>query len=112
MDRIPKTYQKFAERHPEVLAAYDALNEQVKSGDALSEEECALIKLAISIGAGMDGAMASQTRKAYKSGIAPEKLEQVAVLALPTLGLPRMMQAFKTIRGVVERFEVGEEPKA
>lgn len=103
MDRIPKTYQKFAERRPEVLAAYDALNERVKSMGALSDEEIMLVKLAISIGAGMDGAAASQTRKAVKSGVAGEKLEQVAILALPTLGLPRMMQAFKTISGILEQ---------
>ncbi|CAM2065265.1 Carboxymuconolactone decarboxylase family protein [Sulfidibacter corallicola] len=103
MDRIPKTYQKFSDRYPDIIGAYDRLNESVKGLDALSADEIALVKLGISIGAGMDGAMASQTRKAIKSGVAPEKIEQTAVLALPTLGLPRMMQAFKTITGVLER---------
>lgn len=103
INRVPKTYQKFSEKHESVIQAYDALNEQVKAMDALSDEEIALVKLAISVGAGMDGAMASQTRKALKSGLDPKKIEQVAVLALPTLGLPRMMQAWKTVTGILDK---------
>lgn len=104
MDKIPKTYRKFSARQPAVIEAYNALNTEVKNLGALSQEEIALVKLAISIGAGLDGAMASQTRKALKSGIDPSKLEQLAVLALPTLGLPRMMQAYKTITTLIDNF--------
>ncbi len=102
MEKRPKTYRKFSTRHPEVIEAYDTLNNEVKSLGALSEEEILLAKLAVSIGAGLDGATASQTRKALKSGIDPAKLEQLAILALPTLGLPRMMQAYKTITTLIE----------
>lgn len=105
MDKIPKTYRKFSARQPAVIEAYNALNTEVKNLGALSEEEITLVKLAISIGAGLDGAMASQTRKALKSGIDPAKLEQLAVLALPTLGLPRMMQAYKTITTLIESMQ-------
>ena len=96
-NHVPKTYQRFAESHPELLACYDALNEHARTEGPLSEQEIALIKLGISIGMGMDGAMASHTRKAVKVGVDPKKLEHLAVLALPTLGLPQMMRAWKTI---------------
>lgn len=104
-DRIPRSYEKFCAQHGEVIAAYDDLNERVKDLGALSEEALALTKLAISVGAGMDGAMASQTRKALKAGIEPKKIEQVAILALPTLGLPRMMQAWKTITMTISKWQ-------
>jgi len=103
LNAVPKTYQKFANKHGQILGAYDALNAKVKALNALSPEEMALVKLAISVGAGMDGAMASQTRKAIKAGIDPKKIEQVAIMALPTLGLPRMMQAWKTIGSILDK---------
>ncbi len=107
-DKIPKTYQRFSETHPDLLACYDALNQQAKKEGPLEPEELALVKLAISVGMSLDGPMASHTRKAVRAGVDPEKLEHVALLALPTLGLPRMMQAWKTINTTIAQMEQKE----
>lgn len=103
LKRLPKTYQKFCQTHPNLIEAYNQLNDQVKAVDALTEEELTLVKLGISIGAGMDGAMASHMRKALAQGLDRKKIEQVALLALPTLGLPRMMQAWKNVTQLFEK---------
>jgi len=57
-----------------------------------------LVKLALSIGAGLEGATHSAVRSARKAGIKQEEIDHVAVLAVSTLGLPSATRAFTWIR--------------
>ncbi|MBI2419044.1 MAG: carboxymuconolactone decarboxylase family protein [Ignavibacteriales bacterium] len=102
MSQIPKKYRKFTEDYPEVAKAYEELGSSVHSSGPLDEKTRALIKLAISTGARFEGAVHSHTRKAVKSGCTKEELRQVALLALPTIGLPSMMAALSWIDDVIE----------
>lgn len=99
--RPPKFFREFVQRHPEVAKAYESLGEAVRSGP-LTEREVALVKLALSIGARLEGGAHAHTRKALAAGIEPEALEQVALLAIPTLGFPAAMASRSWI---LETFE-------
>jgi AhpD family alkylhydroperoxidase len=61
-----------------------------KSGP-LNEKTRALIKLAISTGAGMEGAVYSHTRKAIEAGCSKAEIKQTVILALPTIEFPSTM---------------------
>ena len=102
MSEVPKRYTQFKEDFPEVIAAYEALGDAVHSAGPLDDKTRALIKLAISTGARLEGAVHSHARKALKAGATKEEMQQVAILALPTIGLPSMMAAFSWIDDVLK----------
>ena len=99
---IPKRYKKFKQDFPDIVDAYERLGDAVHQGGPLDEKTRALIKLAVSTGARLEGAVHSHTRKAIAVGATKEELRHVAILSLPTIGLPSMMAALSWIGDVVE----------
>jgi len=77
----------------EVGNAYEALGNAVHNAGPLDDKTRALIKLAISTGAKMEGAVHSHVRKALKAGVSKEEIRHAVLLSLPTIGLPSMMAA-------------------
>ena len=102
MSQIPKRYTKFREDYPAVASAYESMGDAVHKAGPLDDKTRALIKLAISTGARLEGAVHSHARKAVKAGAGKEEMRQVALLALPTIGLPSMMAALSWIDDVIE----------
>jgi len=101
-DKIPKRYFRVKNQYPDVFSAYDELNNAVQNAGPLDEKTKALIKLAFSTGARLEGGIASHSRKAAKAGANSEELRQVAVMSLPTIGFPSMMAALKVVEEVIE----------
>ena len=102
MSEIPKRYTQFKEDFPEVASAYESMGDAVHKAGPLDDKTRALIKLAISTGARLEGAVHSHARKAVKAGATKEEMRQVALLALPTIGLPSMMAALSWIDDIIE----------
>jgi len=98
--RPPKPFREFVERHPDVAGAYEKLGEAVRAAGPLTEREIALVKLAVSVGARMEGSTHAHTRKARAAGVETAAIEQVALLACPTIGFPNMMAALSWVRDV------------
>jgi len=59
----------------------------------LTDRERRLVKLALAIGIGSEGAVHSHTRRAKAEGIAREDLLQIAMLSIGPVGLPRAVAA-------------------
>lgn len=91
---LPSTAGDIAERYPDVWSAYSALGKATAEAGPLDERERRLVKLALAIGADSEGGVHSHVRRARAEGIEPAVLEQVALLAIPTLGFPRAAAAF------------------
>ena len=102
MSGIPKKYLKFMEKYPEIGTAYEQLGESVHKAGPLDVKTRALIKIAISVGAKMEGAVHSHTRKALKAGCTPDEIKHVVLLSLPTLGFPSMMAGLVWVDDVIE----------
>ena len=102
MSLIPKRFQKFTEDYPDVAIAYEKLGNAVHTAGTLDEKTRALVKLAISTGARLEGAVHSHTRKALKAGCNAEEIRQVTLLSLPTIGLPSMMAALSWVDDILE----------
>ncbi|MEL6105573.1 MAG: carboxymuconolactone decarboxylase family protein [Planctomycetota bacterium] len=100
---IPKRYQQMHADHPELMNAYEAFGKATKEAGPLSEREVALVKLAISVGAGLEGAAHSHCRKALEAGCTPEDLRHVAVLSAPTIGFPTMMRGKSWVEDVIAK---------
>ena len=101
MSQIPKKYQKFSEKYPIVIKAYEEMGDAVHTAGPLDEKTRALIKLAISTGAKLEGAVHSHARKALKAGVTKEEMRHAVLLALPTIGLPSMMAAMTWIDDII-----------
>lgn len=101
MSQIPKRYKKFMNDFPKVGTSYEKLGDAVHAAGPLDEKTRALIKLAISTGARLEGAVHSHARKALKTGCTKEEMRHVALLSLPTIGLPSMMAALSWIDDIV-----------
>lgn len=98
---IPKRYQQMHTDYPELMRAYEAFAGAVREAGPLSDREASLVKLAISLGAGLEGAAHSHARKALEAGCTAEDLRHIALLTAPTIGFPTMMRARSWIEDVL-----------
>lgn len=92
-EKMPGAAGDLVDQQPEIWAAYSALGRAAASCGPLSDRERRLVKLALAIGAGSEGAVHSHTRRAKSEGIEPEALTQIAMLAIGPLGFPRAVAA-------------------
>ncbi len=102
MTQIPKRFLQFTEDYPVVAGAYEELGNAVHKAGPLDEKTRALVKLAISIGARLEGAVHAHVRKALKAACTAEEIRHVALLALPTIGFPAMMAALSWVDDILE----------
>ncbi|WP_203329088.1 carboxymuconolactone decarboxylase family protein [Candidatus Laterigemmans baculatus] len=100
---IPKSYQQMHADYPAFMRAYESFGEEARQAGPLSPREVALVKLAISIGAGLEGAAHSHCRKALAADCTPEDLRHLALLSAPTIGFPTMMRARSWIEDVLQK---------
>jgi 4-carboxymuconolactone decarboxylase len=91
MPKPPARFRAFTKSYPEVAQAYEQVGNAVHAAGPLDKKTRALVKLGISIGARLEGAVHSHVRKALEAGVTPDELRHAALLALPTIGLPSMM---------------------
>jgi alkylhydroperoxidase/carboxymuconolactone decarboxylase family protein YurZ len=64
----PRAYKAFTKRYPLIGQAWDSVREQEEKGP-LDEGTRRLLKLAVAIGAGREGAVHSAVRKAVAAGV-------------------------------------------
>ncbi|MGI9468478.1 MAG: carboxymuconolactone decarboxylase family protein [Rubripirellula sp.] len=100
---IPKRYQQMHQSHPELMEAYESFGKAAKDAGPLSAREIALVKLAISLGAGLEGASHSHCRKALEAGCQHEDVTHVAILTAPTLGFPSMMRSKSWVESIISK---------
>jgi len=99
---IPKRYKMFKEKYSDVANAYETLGDAVHNAGPLDDKTRALIKIAVSTGARLEGAVHSHTRKALKAGCSADEIRHVVMLSLPTVGLPSMMAALSWVDDILE----------
>lgn len=103
MSEIPKIFKKFQDEYPEVSQAYEKLGNAIHKAGPLDDKTRALIKLAISTGARLEGAVHSHARKALEAGCSVDEIKQTVMLALPTIGLPSTMAAMSWIEDILDK---------
>ncbi len=102
-DTLPDFLQKVIDEYPEVWQAYQALGEACSNAGPLDAKTSRLVKLALAIGAKSEGAVHSHARRALREGVTPEELQQVAMLAVTSIGWSSSMAALAWIRDVTEK---------
>ncbi len=93
MRELPEPFQKFGKDHPGVSRAYEALAAAAHESGPLDERTRRLVKLAISVGGRLEGAVHSHTWQAKQAGVTEAEHDHVVLLSLTTIGLPSMVAA-------------------
>lgn len=91
--KVPPFVADFRKTHPEVWESFNALADKCHNAGPLDEKTRRLVKVALSIAAGLEGGTHSAVRNARAAGITDEELAHVCVLAITTLGFPAAMRA-------------------
>ncbi|MCE9682318.1 carboxymuconolactone decarboxylase family protein [Halomonas alkalisoli] len=99
---LPSGAGKVADDYPEVWQAFASLGKACAEAGPLDACTRRLVKLALAVGSGSEGAVHSHMRRAMAEGIEPEALKQVAMLAIPTIGLPAGVAALTWIEDITE----------
>ncbi len=106
---LPSGASYVAETFPDVWDAFEQLGEACANAGPLEPEARRLVKLALAVAARSEGAVHSHTRRALAEGISADALRQVAVLAVPTLGLPQAVAALTWVEDIIEERDAAEQ---
>ena len=101
--KAPATFKAFIERFPELGDAHQSIGKAVDSAGPLDAKTCALIKMGICMGAGLESAFRSHVRRASFNGATPEEIEQAVVLAMNTVGFPRTVASWQWAHQQLDR---------
>lgn len=98
---LPKVYEQFSKKFPEVLQDYKKLGISTRKAGPLDEKTQDLVKLGIALGANSRGAVMSHTRKALAAGATQDEIVHAVLLGLTTTGFPNMIAAWNWVQEVL-----------
>ncbi|QDT65118.1 carboxymuconolactone decarboxylase family protein [Calycomorphotria hydatis] len=101
--KLPKTFREFSARFPELANAHQTTAEYVDKISDLDTKTCALVKIGISLGAGLESALRSHVRRAKQAGATEEEIEQAIMLGMNTIGFPQTVAGWSWARVQFER---------
>ena len=94
---LPKPVERFSTDYADVWQAFTALGDKCHQAGPLDEKTRRLVKIAMCIGAGLEGGTHSAVRNALVSGCSVDEIRHVAVLGTSTVGLPASIRALTWI---------------
>jgi len=94
---LPKHVEQFRKRYPKIWQTFNELGDLCHDAGPLDEKTRRLVKLALSIGSGLEGATHSAVRNARAAGVTTDEINHVALLAITTLGFPAATRALAWI---------------
>ena len=97
LPKPPDTFVEFSREFPAVAEAWQLVQRAGEQGP-LDAKAQRLVKLAIAVGTGRDGAISSAVRKGLASGVTATEIDQILALAAGTIGFPATVAAYSTVR--------------
>jgi molybdopterin-guanine dinucleotide biosynthesis protein A/alkylhydroperoxidase/carboxymuconolactone decarboxylase family protein YurZ len=105
LTKLPATFKAFTAKFPALAAAHESIGKAVDVVGPLDRKTCELIKIGLSVGAGLETATRSHVRRAIEHGATEAEIEQAILLAMNTCGFPRTVMAWQWARRQIERQE-------
>lgn len=100
---LPGTFKEFITRFPALGDAHETVAKAVDGYGPLDRKTCELIKIGISLGAGLESATKSHVRRALEAGATEKEIEQSIILVMNTCGFPRTVMGWKWAQEQFER---------
>jgi alkylhydroperoxidase/carboxymuconolactone decarboxylase family protein YurZ len=101
LDDLPPFVQEVAAKYPVVWDAFNRLGNSLATSGPLDEKTQRLVKLAIAVGAGLQGGVHSHVRRALAEGITADEMRHVALLAVTTIGWPSAIARLSWVEDIV-----------
>jgi alkylhydroperoxidase/carboxymuconolactone decarboxylase family protein YurZ len=108
-ESLPPIVEALARAHPELWEAYNRLGHAAAEAGPLDAKTERLVKLAIAVGAGREGAVHSHVRRGQGAGLTGDELRHVALLAITTIGWPAAVAALTWIEDAMKPVPGGTE---
>ena len=102
-ESLPGAYKEFVNKFPKLGDAHEGIAQAVDSYGPLDPKTRELIKIGLSVGAGLETATRSHVRRAMQHGATEAEIEQAVLLAYNTCGWPRMVMAWRWAREQISR---------
>lgn len=99
---LPRTFQAFVAKYPDLAEAHEKIGKTVDRAGPLDRKTCELIKIGISLGAGLQTATRSHVRRALEHGASEAEVEQAILLGMNTCGFPRTVAAWQWAHQQIE----------
>jgi len=100
---LPSRAKQIADDYPDIWAAYQALGKACSDAGPLDQRTGRLVKLALAVGNGSEGAVHSHVRRARDEGISDDEIRHVATLSVTTLGFPKSVAALSWIEDILAK---------
>lgn len=110
LSKLPGTFRELAQAHPEIIAAHEQMAAAVDHSGPLDAKTCCLIKIGISVGAGLESALRSHVRRATQAGATQAEIVQAIFQGMNTVGFPRTVAAWSWARVQFDRDQAQVEP--
>ena len=101
MPKLPRPFLEFTRQHPAVAKAYEALGQAGAEAGPLDAKIRELVKLGMSIGARLEGAVHAHARRALEAGVTSAEIRHAVALAPPTVGFPTTVAAHTWVEEVL-----------
>ncbi len=99
---LPRTFRAFVEKFPDLAEAHEKIGKTVDRAGPLDRKTCELIKIGISLGAGLQTATKSHVRRALEHGASEAEVEQAILLGMNTCGFPATVAAWQWAHRQIE----------
>ncbi|HWP91009.1 MAG TPA: carboxymuconolactone decarboxylase family protein [Thermodesulfobacteriota bacterium] len=100
---LPRPLREFIKKYPDIWDAYENLGNKCHEAGPLDDRTRRLVKLGIAIGARLEGAVHSHTKRAREGGISEDEILHVALLAITTIEFPSTIAATTWIKDVLKK---------
>ena len=101
MSDKPQAHNQFMTEFPAIATAYEQLAAASHDNGPLDAKTRQLVKLALAIGMGHEGAVHAHTRRALAAGFSAAEIKQVVTLAVTTLGMPNTIAAYTWVNDIL-----------
>jgi len=86
----PGVYVSLAKKHPQYIAAVEALGNAVRESGPLDSKLLHLVQLAAAAAIRSEGAVHSHARRALEEGVTPDEIRHAVIALTSTIGFPNV----------------------
>jgi len=102
MANKPGLYLSLTRKHPQYIAAVEALGEAVRRSGPLDSKTLHLVQLAAAAAIRSEGAVHSHARRALDEGASPDEIHHALICLTSTIGFPNVTAALSWCNDVLK----------
>jgi 4-carboxymuconolactone decarboxylase len=102
MSTLPRTFRDFVKRYPDIWDAHERLAQACAEAGPLDRKTRELIKVGLSVGAGLETAAKRHTFMALEHGATADEVFQTVLMAMTTCGHPTAAAGWQWVREAMD----------